>query len=341
MNRKKMMPLFLLAVCVVVLAVVLAVLRLSSSEEEPQGIPLCAFEIDTIDKVSYSGNNVEVTLLKGSEGNWMMESDPTLPLDQDVVADLIQRYGELTAQRKLENEDLTGLPERTETPLMVFEIASGDTVCTLTVDQANDVADIYYVYDEVGTVYTVNQVDLAGICKEPRDLYKPQTLTDKTVDDITAMQVGELTFTRTDGVWTLSDDAEWPLNQDAVEKMANTVCGVQTDWTITSPEEDGCYGLETPDVTATVKFSDGTDLTVKFGDLTPDDDGLCYLVSDGAPTVVYEVSADYKAAFAVTKETLLDTTATAETAEEAADTIIAEHPVGGWDDYADSGETES
>lgn len=340
MNRKKMMPLLLLAACVVVLAVALAALRLSQPAEASQGIALCPFETDAIDKVSYSGNNVEVTLLKGSEGNWMMESDPTLPLDQDIAGNLVQRFGELTAQRKLENEELTELPERTETPLMVFEIASGDTVRTLTVDQANDVADIYYVYDETGAVYTVDQVDLAGICKEPRNLYKAQTLTDKTSDDVTAMQVGDLSFTKTDGTWALSDDADWPLDQDAVKKMANTVCGVQTDWTITSLEADSLYGLEEPDVRATVTFSDGTSLTVRLGNLTDEDDSLCYLASDAAPTVVYEVSADYKAAFAVTKETLLDTTATAETAEESADTIVAEHPVGGWDDYADSDEAD-
>ena len=41
-------------------------------------------------------------------------------------------------------------------------------------------------------------------------------------------------------------------------------------------------------------------------------------------------------AFAVTKETLHDEEATAETAEEAEDTIVAEHPVGGWNDYADA-----
>ena len=50
--------------------------------------------------------------------------------------------------------------------------------------------------------------------------------------------------------------------------------------------------------------------------------------------------ADYKSVFAVTRESLYDETATAETAEEE-DTIIAEHPVGGRDDYADTAGGES
>ena len=335
MNRKKMMPLVFLAVCVVVLGVLLAVLQ-SAQTEETQGLALCDFTADEIDRLSYSGNNVEATLLKGNEGSWMLESDPALPLDQDVVSNLITKFAGLTAQRQLQDSELSEIPARSDTPLMVFEIASGETARTLTVDQANDVADIYYVYDENGTTYTVDQTDLAGLCKDPRDLYKTQTLTDKTIDDVATMQVEDLQFTQTDCNWTLTDDPTYPLDQDAVQKMANTLCGVQADWTVTTPEADSVYGLDTPDVTATVTFTDGTSLTVRFGALTDSDETLCYLASSDAPTVVYEVNAEYKTAFAVTKETLYDDTATAETAEEDTDSIVAEQPVGGKNDYADA-----
>lgn len=337
MNRKKIMPLLLLAAGVLVLAVVLAVLELSQSEDQQEGIALCNFSVDSIDQVSYSGENVEATLLKSSSGDWMLDSDPTLPLDQEVTGSLIEKFAGLTATRQLQPEELTEIPERSDTPLMVFGITSGETTRTLTVDRANDVADIYYVYGENGTAYTVPQSDLAGLCKDPRDLYKAQTLTDKTIDDVTSMQVADLRFTQADGTWTLTDDPDYALDQDAVKKMANTVCGVKTDWTITAPQEDSVYGLDAPDVTATVTFTDGTSLTVRLGNLKEGDDTLCYLASSDAPTVVYEVSADYKTAFAVTKESLYDEEATAESAEED-DTIVAEHPVGGKDDYADAAE---
>ena len=81
----------------------------------------------------------------------MLESDPALPLDQDVVSNLITKFAGLTAQRQLQDSELSEIPAWSDTPLMVFEIASGETARTLTVDQANDVADIYYVYDENGT----------------------------------------------------------------------------------------------------------------------------------------------------------------------------------------------
>ena len=73
---------------------------------------------------------------------------------------------------------------------------------------------------------------------------------------------------------------------------------------------------------------------MRFGTASASDDSLCYLASSDAPTLVYEVNADHKSAFAVTKESLHDDTATAET---AADTdVVAQYPVGGENDYADS-----
>lgn len=334
MNRKKMLPLLILAAGVFLLAVALVFLQLSQSDGEETGIALCSFPVEDIDQISYSGNNTEVSLLKGEEGNWLLESDPSLPLDQDVAGTMVENLAGLTAERQLQEEELAEIPAWSDTPLMVFTITSGDATRTLTVDRANSVADVYYVYDEGGVAYTVKQSNINILCKTPQDLYQSQTLTDKTIEDVVSMQVEDLDFIQTDGKWTLADDPEYALDQDAVKKMANTVCGAKTDWTITSPEEDSVYGLDDPDVTASVTFTDGTVLTVRFGSLTDTDDSLYYLASSNARTVVYEVSADYKTAFAVTKDTLYDEAATAESAEDE-DSIVAEHPVGGKDDYAD------
>lgn len=334
MDRKKMLPLAVLAAVVLVLALLLAVLQ-NTGEPEDTGIALCTFPTEEIDRLAYSGENTNVTLFKGAEGDWLLESDPTLPLDQQTVQSLVEKVAALTADRQLRDDELAEIPARSDTPLMEFTITSGSAGRTLTVDQANDVADIYYVYDEAGTAYTVPQTRLAGLCKTPRELYAAQKLTEHTSDEVTALQVGALSFVQTDGTWTLADDPDYPLDQSAVRRMANTLCGVQTDWTITAPEADSTYGLDAPDVTATATFTDGTTLTLRWGALTPGDETLCYLASSAAPTVVYEADVDYRSVFAVTQESLYDETTTAETAEEE-DTIVAEHPVGGRDDYADA-----
>lgn len=334
MNRKKALPLVILAGAVVLLASMLVLLNDSNTGEGAAASTLCPFSAEEIDLLSYQGDNTDVTLVKGSESNWMLDSDPLLPLDQTTVQSLVEKFAALTAQRSLRDEELAEIPARSETPLMVFEIRSGEEKWSLTVDQSNDVAEIYYVYDGDGRAYTVAQSDVNGLCKAPQDLYAPQTLTEFSIDDAAALQVGDLNFVLTDDTWTLADDPDYPLDQSAVKKMVNTLCGLKTEWSITAPESDAAYGLDAPDVTALLTFSDGSTLTVRFGNLVPDDETRCYLASSGASGVVYEVDADHKNAFAVTKESLYDEEATAETAQEG--DVIAQYPVGGRDDYADS-----
>lgn len=334
MNRKKMLPLLAVAVAALVLALALFLLTVSQDQEEESGTPLCPFAAEEIDKLAYQGSNNDVTLLRGSEGNWMLDSDPVLPLDQTAVQAVVEDFAALAAQRCLRDDELDEIPERSDTPLMAFAIASGDETWSLTVDQANDVADIYYVYDGEGRAYTVAQADLSSICRDPRDLYAAQTLTELSADDVTALQAAGLDFVLTEDTWTLADDPDYPLDQSAVKKMVNTICNLQTAWSITTPEADAVYGLDSPDVSATLTFADGSTLTVRFGNTVEEDDTLCYLASSGTPAVVYEVDVDHKNAFAVTKATLYDEDATAETAQEG--DVVAQYPVGGRDDYADS-----
>ena len=42
------------------------------------------------------------------------------------------------------------------------------------------------------------------------------------------MQVEGLYFVQSDDTWTLQEDAGYPLDQAAVKKMANTICGLKT-----------------------------------------------------------------------------------------------------------------
>ena len=139
--------------------------------------------------LSYAGKYVEVSLLKGSDGQ-LLADDPSLPLDQTQVQSLVEDYANLKAQRKLEGNDLAGCPLKV-TPADDDHPRGRELTVDLTVDQLNSVADVYYVYDESGAAYTVRRSDLATVSKSPRDLYKAQTLTDKTTDDVAAMQVND------------------------------------------------------------------------------------------------------------------------------------------------------
>lgn len=111
MKNKKFLPLVILVGVVALLGILLAVLTLHGEAETDTTLPLCDLAADDIDALSYAGNNVEVSLLKGSDG-WLLADDPSLPLDQTKVQSLVEDYANLKAQRKLEGNDLAELPAK-------------------------------------------------------------------------------------------------------------------------------------------------------------------------------------------------------------------------------------
>ena len=134
----------------------------------------------------------------------------------------------------------------------------------------------------------------------------------------------ELSLKTADTKWTLTDDAEYNLNQDIVKKMASTICDLKTKWSVTEPQADAVYGLDTPNAIVTLIASDGTSIQCSFGGNDAEDDTLCYLRSSGAAGVVYEVSTDALNAFAYDKAALeAEEEATPETTD-----VAAEDPVG-------------
>lgn len=342
-RKKKWVPLAVLGGCIVLLCAALMVLSLNDVEgmdgEGNREIPLFDAAVEDVLSFGYAGNNVQATLLQGSDGTWRLDSDPTLPLEQNAVKTLAGQLLALTAERQLTDSERGEIPPQGENPAMRFSVVVGETTHTLEVDALNDVVGVYYVYDEAGNVYTVAQADLSSLTPSVRSLYAAQALTDKAAADVATMQVGTLEFAQNDGVWTLVEDAAYTLDQSAVNKMARTICEMQTEWSITTPEADSVYGLENPNVTVVLGFTDGSSLTTRIGDTLAEDAGLCYLSTDAAHGVVYEVSALNLSAFAVSKQSLAGSTLETAQKDETGD-IIAESPVGGADDYADADSAE-
>ena len=130
MKNKKFLPLVILVGVVALLGILLAVLTLHGKAETDTTLPLCDLAADDIDALSYAGNNVEVSLLKGSDG-WLLADDPSLPLDQTKVQSLVEDYANLKAQRKLEGDDLAELPAKSDTPQMTITLGAGEQTVNL------------------------------------------------------------------------------------------------------------------------------------------------------------------------------------------------------------------
>lgn len=358
MKAKKYLPLIVLTALVAVLGIALVVLS-NLEEEEESGIPLFEFESSSVTALSYRNSETEVTVLQDEEDAWYLEQDTELPLDQDAVASLVEEFATLQAVRDLGTEaDTQGMG--LDNPEMVFtiavdgaDIASAETastetamgettagVYTVTIGSKNSVTEAYYAKTNWNDhIYTIDAAGLSDLAKAPRDLYKSQDITDLEEDEVTSLTLrtsGEvMTFTRADDSWTLDSDPAYALDQDAIDKMAATICSMETEMTVTHPGDDSAYGLDSPQAVVTVTGSDGTTITCSFGNTSGADSEVCYMRSSHTAGVVYEVNADHLAAFAHTKETLRAATAETASTDDSAD-IIAENPVGGVDDYSNS-----
>lgn len=334
MNTKKMLPLFVLVPVVVVLGVALGVLNHADTEEEDISIALCSLDADSVIAIAYKdasdGATLESALTK-TDDIWTLDSDPALPLDQSKAQGVADSMTALTALREL-SDDADVASMGFDTPTYELSLKTADTEWTLTVGSKNSITNNWYArLSADGPVYTLDSSALSGICKTAKQLYAAQSITDIDVDDVTKMVVqtangGTLSFAQNDSTWTLTDDAEYNLNQDIVKKMASTICDLKTKWSVTEPQADAVYGLDTPNAIVTLIASDGTSIQCSFGGNDAEDaedDTLCYLRSSGAAGVVYEVSTGALNAFAYDKAALEAEEATPETAD-----VAAEDPVG-------------
>lgn len=320
MNKKKLLPLCILAGVVVVLAVILALLRIFGGEEdEDTGIALFSVTADDLSTIAYQDGDTDVALTKGEDGVWTLDSDTLLPLDQDAVSELADSIIGMTAQRELgEDADVDSMGFAT--PEMSISFTAGADSYTLTVGDQNSMTDTYYArLGEDGPVYTIATSNLSSLCKTPRQLYQAQDITDIESSDVTVMTLETgteiLSFTLEDETWTLDSDPGYELDQDTVKRMVNTICSLESEWSITQPGPDSEYGLDTPNAVVTVTASDGSSVRCVFGTTSAEDSGVAYMTASTSEGVVYEIDSNHLTAFAYTKDTLK--AETPETAEEA------------------------
>ena len=320
MNKKKLLPLCVLAGVVAVLAIILALLSIFGGEEdEDTGIALFSVTADDLSTIAYQDGDTDVALTKGEDGVWTLDSDTMLPIDQDAVSELATSITGMTAQRELgEDADVDSMGFAT--PEMSISFTAGENSYTLTVGGQNSMTDTYYArLGEDGPVYTIATSDLSSLCKTPRQLYQAQDITDIESSDVTAMtlETGSevLSFTLEDETWTLDSDPGYELDQDTVKRMVNTICSLESEWSITQPGPDSEYGLDTPNAVVTVTASDGSSVRCVFGTTFTEDSGVAYMTASTAEGVVYEIDSNHLTAFAYTKDTLK--AETPETSEDA------------------------
>lgn len=122
-------------------------------------------------------------------------------------------------------------------------------------------------------------------------------LTSHTAEELTSLQWtsgdGEeqetLHFVKTDGQWRVEGDEAFPVKQDSVESLAETLTALKADRKLENVEKPEDYGLLEPAFTLTAGWSDGTETVYSMGDETPFGDGY-YLSLSGEDGTVYTVA---------------------------------------------------
>ena len=147
MNRKKLLPLAVLAGVVVLLAAALLAVTLLNRRQdgEESGIALFSVSAGEVTALSYQDGSTDVALTQNEDGGWTLESDPLLPIDSDTVTDLLDSLTGLTALRDLSGETLESAQLGFDSPAMTFAFTAGGTDYTLTVGAENSIAGAYYV----------------------------------------------------------------------------------------------------------------------------------------------------------------------------------------------------
>ena len=104
-----------------------------------------------------------------------------------------------------------------------------------------------------------------------------------------------LSFIKEDGTWYDAEDKKFPVNQDSLTTMTNTLGAVSATRKLEKPEALSEYGLDSPVLTVRYTASDGKEAEFIVGDMN-DAAGGAYLKISG-DDAVYLVSSDFADSF--------------------------------------------
>ncbi len=101
-----------------------------------------------------------------------------------------------------------------------------------------------------------------------------------------------------DGQWYWTNDPDFPLDQDYLIKIVNTLSALKPQQTITEGDTLDAYGLDEPSQTLTATSDNGQTTTIALGNATSDGNSY-YMLMNGSETPVYIISDELSREMAV------------------------------------------
>ena len=158
----------------------------------------------------------------------------------------------------------------------------------------------------LGGYYAVKQSNQTTSVSETSGTFD---LTAKTAEDLTGIswttEDTTLAFTLNDeGEWTTTDTPAWPVDQSAVQALADKLLALQGTRKLEDVTSLADYGLDTPTITVTVTWKDASTTTYTMGDATPFADGY-YLKLSTQDDVIYTIATSLSTTFNKTQKDLV------------------------------------
>ncbi len=146
------------------------------------------------------------------------------------------------------------------------------------------------------------------VLKDSNEKKEKESLEDKTeailaFDSKSAIATGiafkssegeELSFSFVNDEWIYDGDEKYPVNQEKLAALGESLCRIEATVKLNSPDEDlSVYGLSEPDFKVKAAYSDNSEKTFLFGDTSDfnncryfkaEDDGTIYMVETSLAT---------------------------------------------------------
>ena len=268
MKRSKKM-IILAAVLVVVCVATFALTRYEERQEEIKTSDTVILEVstDTVESLSWEFTEDSFAFHRGEEG-WLYDDDAAFPVSEDKINDILANFEAFGAAFIIENvEDYSqyGLDE----PEGTIHLATADQSYDIKMGAFSKMDEQRYVDIGDGNVYLVSN-DPMGFLEDSLSgmIEHDDTPTFEKVVDITFSGSENYTVVRTedspntynteDVYFAQINGAELPLDTDVMTDYLDTVATLDllTYATYNATEEElASYGLDDPELTATVNYT--------------------------------------------------------------------------------------
>ncbi len=158
----------------------------------------------------------------------------------------------------------------------------------------------------LGGYYAVQQSNKTTSVSETSGTFD---LTAKTADDLTGIswttEDTTLSFILNEaGEWETTDTPAWPVDQSAVQTLADKLLALQGTRKLEDVTSLADYGLDAPTITVTATWKDASTTTYTMGDATPFADGY-YLKLSTQDNVIYTIATSLSTTFNKTQKELV------------------------------------